>query len=128
MKIKLLLSLFIISMFLFAGCSTSDASSPEKISAREAKKMLEETKDIILLDVRTLEEYEAGHIEGAILLPDYDVEEKAELLLEDKKATILIYCRSGRRSALAAKTLSELGYTSVYDFGGIIDWPYDIVD
>jgi rhodanese-related sulfurtransferase len=81
----------------------------------------------IILDVRTPEEYEEGHIEGAILIPDNEITAKAEELLSDKNATILVYCRSGRRSALAAQALSELGYNKIYDFGGIIDWPYDVV-
>ena len=99
----------------------------EKINAKEAKEIMDGSEDYILLDVRTDEEFNSGHIEGAILLPDYEIEEKAAEVLEDKSTTLLIYCRSGRRSALAAQVLSDLGYTRVYDFGGIIDWPYDIV-
>lgn len=99
----------------------------ETISASTAKEMIDRDDSIIILDVRTKDEYNEGHIENALLLPDTDVESKAEELLPDKDATILVYCRSGRRSALSATKLDELGYTNVYDFGGIIDWPYDIV-
>lgn len=97
------------------------------ISATTAKEMIDQDTSIIILDVRTKDEFDEGHIKNALLLPDTDVEVKAAELLPDKDATILIYCRSGRRSALSATKLDELGYTNVYDFGGIIDWPYDIV-
>lgn len=106
---------------------TASASAYDKITAEDAKKMMDESKDVILLDVRTEEEYKESHIEGAILIPDYEVADKALEQLKDKDATILVYCRSGRRSALAAQALYDLGYTSIYDFGGIIDWPYDVV-
>lgn len=89
--------------------------------------MMDQDKKVIVLDVRTPQEYESGHIKNAILLPDYDLKEKASEFLANKSTPILIYCRSGRRSAQAAKTLSSLGYAFVYDFGGIIDWPYEVV-
>ena len=103
------------------------ATAPQKISAQQAKEMMDGSSALILLDVRTQEEYDEGHIGGALLIPDYEIGDKAGEQLEDKDATILIYCRSGRRSALAAQALSDLGYSSVYDFGGIIDWPYEII-
>ena len=104
------------------------ASAYKKLSAADAKIMMDLSQDVIILDVRTQEEYDSGHIDGALLLPDTDINEKAEDLLSDKSATILVYCRSGRRSAAAAQNLADMGYTDVYDFGGIIDWPYDTVD
>ena len=97
-----------------------------KISAEDAKARMD-AGDVIVLDVRTPEEYAQGYIEGAILLPDYEIAGKAETVLADKDATILLYCRSGNRSAGAAKKLVEMGYTDVYDFGGIFDWPYEVV-
>jgi rhodanese-related sulfurtransferase len=136
----LLLNLLAIGMITLVGCSNAkdtdktDSVSEEtetileKISAEEAKAKMEASKDIIILDVRTEEEYSEGHIEGAILLPDYEISEKATEILKDMDATILVYCRSGRRSAISAQELSDLGYTSIYDFGGILDWPYDIVN
>ena len=96
------------------------------ITAEQAKQMMDRESDYIILDVRTLEEYVQGHIPNAILLPDYDIEEKAEEVLKDKKQLILVYCRSGRRSKLASEKLVQLGYTNIYEFGGIIDWPYEI--
>ena len=110
---------------------TGDNSYSDKgyqtITAEEAMEMMEKNDSYILLDVRTEEEFSEGHIEGAILIPDYELKEQAETKLPDKDALILIYCRSGRRSALAAKDLSDMGYTQVYDFGGIINWPYDTI-
>lgn len=97
----------------------------QKIDSKAAKEMLG-TEDVIILDVRTPEEYKEGHIPDAVLLPDYDLSQKAGEQLPDKTAKILVYCRSGRRSASAAKELIELGYTAVYDFGGIIDWSYEV--
>ncbi|MCR6546648.1 rhodanese-like domain-containing protein [Dehalobacterium formicoaceticum] len=99
----------------------------QKISAQEAKAMIDGEEEVIILDVRTRSEYQAGHIEGSVLLPNTEIKEKAAQVLPDQNAKILIYCRSGNRSAQAAKLLLEMGYTNVYDFGGIIDWPYGIV-
>lgn len=96
-----------------------------KISAEDAKKIMDDAEDFALVDVREEDEYAAGHIAGALLIPYGEMEERAETELPDKEQTILVYCRSGRRSAIAAQTLLELGYTDVRDFGGIIDWPYD---
>lgn len=96
-----------------------------KLSTAEAKEMMDH-EDVIILDVRTEEEYRQGYIEGAMLIPDYDLDKLAGELLPDKDATILLYCRSGNRSKQAAHLLSEMGYSNVYDFGGIIDWPYNI--
>ena len=76
--------------------------------------------------MRTQEEYDQGHIPGAILIPDTEIKAKAEDVLTDKEQMILVYCRSGRRSKLAAETLVELGYTNIKEFGGIIDWPYEV--
>lgn len=98
-----------------------------KISAAEAQEMIAESEEFILLDVRTDEEFREKRIDGAVLIPDYEIQERAETELPDKEALILIYCRSGRRSAAAANELVNMGYTNVYDFGGIIDWPYDTV-
>ena len=99
----------------------------EQITAEEAKALMDSETNYIILDVRTEEEFNESHIEGAILIPDYEIEEKAEYVLKDKDQLILVYCRSGRRSKLAAEDLVKLGYTNVKEFGGIIEWPYEIV-
>lgn len=131
MKRKVLfILLFIVILSVLSGCrmnSNSSDISYTKITAEEAKDMIDEDNSIIILDVRTEQEYKSGYIEGAILLPDNEILDKAEEIITDKSATILLYCRSGRRSVLAADRLVELGYTNVYDFGGISDWKYDIV-
>lgn len=98
----------------------------ERITAESAKARMEQSPHAVILDVRTAEEYRAGHIKGAVLLPLDRLAEEAEAVLPDKSAEILIYCRSGRRSAEAGTILASLGYTKLYDFGGIIFWPYDI--
>ena len=81
----------------------------------------------IILDTREPSEYEAGHIPGAIVISHEKIKEQAESQLPDKDQLILVYCRSGRRSKLAAQDLVDLGYTNVKEFGGIIDWPYEVV-
>lgn len=97
------------------------------IAAEEAKKLMDSEEGCIILDVRTREEYDQGHIPGAVLIPNTEIEAKAADLLPDKEQLILVYCRSGRRSKLAAQSLADLGYTNIREFGGILDWPYEVV-
>ena len=127
MKHLIILSLAGIS--LLGGCVRTEAQQAtyRKLSAEEAHKMMSELKDYVLLDVRTDGEYKEKRIAGAILIPDYEIKDRAGKELPDKNKVIFVYCRSGRRSANAAKYLVSLGYVNVYDFGGIIDWPYDTV-
>ncbi len=98
----------------------------KKISSEEAKAIMD-SEDVVVLDVRTQDEYNSGHIEKAVLLPVTELDKRAFDVLTNKNKRILVYCRSGNRSATASKLLIEMGYTKVYDFGGIIDWPYEIV-
>ena len=102
-------------------------SAYHKIEAEEAKKMMDE-QDVVVVDVRTAEEYAEGHVPGAVLIPLQEIGDEPPGELPDKGADILVYCRSGRRSKQASDKLVELGYENVYDFGGIMDWPYDIED
>ena len=95
------------------------------ITAEEAKRIMDSKEGYIILDVRTQEEYDEGHIPSAIVISHEEIAEKAEEVLTDKDQLILVYCRSGRRSKLAAEALVELGYTNIKEFGGIIDWPYE---
>ena len=99
----------------------------EQITPEEAKKIMDSGEEHIILDTREQDEYDEGHIEGAIIIPYTEIENKAEEMLPDKDAQILVYCRSGRRSKIAAESLSKLGYTNVKEFGGIIDWKYEVV-
>ena len=96
------------------------------ITAEEAKQIMDSEEGYIILDVRTQEEYDQGHIPGAIVISHEEIEEKAEQVLTDKEQLILVYCRSGRRSKIGAEALVELGYTNIKEFGGIIDWPYEV--
>ena len=98
----------------------------EQITQEEAKKIMDSGEDFIILDVREQDEYDSGHIPGAILIPYTEIENMAVKTLPDKDKQILVYCRSGRRSKIAAETLSKLGYANVKEFGGIIDWPYEV--
>lgn len=98
----------------------------ERINAEEAKAIMDRESGYIIIDARTQSEYDEGHIPGAILIPEYEIANKAGELLKDKNQLILVYCRSGRRSKIAAQALVDLGYTNVKEFGGIIDWKYEI--
>ena len=96
------------------------------ITAEEAKQIMDSEEGYIILDVRAQEEYDESHIPGAILIPHTEIEARAEEVLTDKDQLILVYCRSGRRSKIAAEALVELGYTNIKEFGGIIEWPYEV--
>lgn len=125
---KILIVLLTVVLFL-GGCASDieeDKVQYNKITAEEAKKIMD-TEEVIILDVRTPEEYKEEHIEGALLIPDYELENSAASELPDKDKKILVYCRSGNRSESAAKVLIEMGYTKVYDFGGIMNWTYGTV-
>ena len=99
--------------------------SSADLTAEEAKERMEENPNVILLDVRTQEEFDQGHIPGAICLPNEFI--AADMPFPFAKDTeLLLYCRSGHRSAEAAEKLRDLGFSNVFDFGGILDWPYDI--
>ena len=126
---KKLILLFLAVIFLTA-CGQSEETVQEavymNITAQEAKEIMDTKEGYIILDVRTQEEYDSGHIPHAILIPDYEITARAEAELTDKNQLILVYCRSGRRSKIAAEALVELGYTNIKEFGGIIDWPYEV--
>ena len=123
------LGLALAGALALVGCkSNASAVKAPVITAEEAKAMMDKG-NVTVVDVRTAEEYAGAHIPGAILVPlDSIAEGQMPEALPDKDATLLIYCRSGRRSNIAANTLAATGYTAVYDFGGINDWPYDTVE
>lgn len=131
-KIVAILILMMILIITMVGCGSENKTSDpdnsyQKISSEAAKEMMDQDSSLIILDVRTAEEFEEGHIQGAVNIAQTEIAATVEKAIPDKSATILVYCRSGSRSALASKELSELGYLNVYDIGGIIDWKYDIV-
>ncbi len=124
--IMLLISL---SLFGVTACQEKDGNAPtyEQITAKEAKEVMDTEQEYIIIDARTEEEFAEGHIENAILIPEYEIKDRAEKELPDKDTLILVYCRSGRRSKIASEELAKLGYKNVKEFGGIIDWPYEVV-
>ena len=120
----------LLAVMMFTACGQAKENDREavymNITAEEAKQIMDSEEGYIILDVRTQEEYEEGHIPGATQISHEEIIEKAEEVLTDKDQLILVYCRSGRRSKLAAEALVELGYTNIKEFGGIIDWPYEV--
>ena len=121
---KRILPLVCSALLMFTGCG---ADSYQKISQDKAKEMMD-TQEVLVLDVREQSEYAGGHIPGAVLLPVGTIDENtAAAVIPEKDTTVLVYCRSGSRSKRAAKALAGLGYTGIYEFGGIMSWPYDIV-
>ena len=130
MKLKGLVLMLLISLSLFGlvACQgDGNNASYEQITAIEAKSLMDSEQDYVIIDARTEEEFAEGHIENAILIPEYEISSRAEAEIADKDVLILVYCRSGRRSKIASEELVKLGYTNVKEFGGIIDWPYEIV-
>lgn len=125
---KLILALLALSLLTACGQEKDKAQEAVyvNITAQQAKEIMDTQEGYVILDTRAQEEYEEGHIPGAIVISHEEIPEKAESVLTDKNQLILVYCRSGRRSKLAAEVLVELGYTNIKEFGGIIDWPYEV--
>ena len=98
-----------------------------RISAKEAKAIMDSGEAVTVLDVREPYEYRSGHIQNAVLLPSGNVASQSARVLPDKNAKILVYCLSGGRSSASAHELVRLGYTNVFDFGGIANWPYNVM-
>ena len=117
----------LLSLFGLTACGGENNNSYEQITPEQAKTIMDTESDYIIIDARTDEEFAEGHIEDAILIPEYEIAQRAEKELPNKEQLILVYCRSGRRSKIASEELVKLGYTNVKEFGGIIDWPYEIV-
>lgn len=123
---KKIIAAFTSAAMLLTGCSSGTKTAYTQITQDDAKRMMDE-QDVIILDVREDYEYDAGHIKGAVLLPLGSIsEESAASVIPDKDSTVLVYCRSGNRSKTASKALADLGYTEIYEFGGITTWKYDI--
>jgi len=135
-KFMIYSAMVLAALLAFAGCapntssgtsaSAEASSAVQMISAEDAKALIG-TEGVTLLDVRTQEEYDEAHIDGAVLLPYDAITADSAGLPADKDSAVIVYCRSGRRSAIAASTLISLGYTRVYDLGGIQSWPYETV-
>ncbi len=123
-------------VMLLAGCALkgqaidgggmSQTKQYTQISQEEAKRMMEQEDGHVVVDVRRQDEYDEGHIPGAVLVPNEGIDADPPAELPDFEQIILVYCRSGRRSKEAAQKLADMGYVNVYEFGGIIDWTGDI--
>jgi rhodanese-related sulfurtransferase len=131
---KALSILTILILLLVAGCGASNQSAEStaesayrQISQDEAMEMMARDDGHVVVDVRRQDEYDAGHIPGAILIPNESIGSDPPEALPDYNQIILIYCRSGNRSKQAAQKLFDMGYTRIYEFGGIIDWTGEIV-
>ena len=121
------LAVLLALALLLTGCGGGKADY-QQISQDEAYRMMQE-ETVVVLDVREQSEYDAGHIPDAVLLPVGSIgEESAAAVIPEKDTAVLVYCRSGNRSKTAAAALAELGYTAVYEFGGINSWPYEVVE
>ena len=123
------LMILLIVLLTVSGCGTRAQETVlgyQQITAEEAKNMIDELDGEIILDVREQDEYDEKHIPGAVLFPVGMIDaETADGVIPEKDTVILVYCRSGNRSKTASSKLAELGYTQVYEFGGIKDWPYE---
>ena len=141
--------ILLLAVLLLAGCSNQNTEPQQttqpaqteattmateltreaylNITQEEAKHLMDTETDYIILDVRRQDEFDEKHIPGAILIPNEVIRERAEAELTNKDQLILVYCRSGNRSKQASEVLKELGYTYIREFGGIIDWPYEVV-
>lgn len=136
---KIFLITAILFIGIFSGCNNksietnkevstaAEKASVSNITPEEAKKRLDNEKGIILLDVRTKEEYNAGHIKGSILIPVDNLLGESVKTLKDKEAPIFVYCRSGNRSLSAVNILIKQGYTNVFNLGGINKWPFEVI-
>ncbi|MBQ1504532.1 MAG: hypothetical protein IIZ49_03980 [Oscillospiraceae bacterium] len=134
---KTLIVLFALALALLSACGreTGENTPMEntempgytQISQEEALRIMEEESGFLIVDVRRHDEYDAGHIPGAVCVPNETISEEAEDKLPDKDQMLLVYCRTGRRSKEAAEKLAALGYTNVLEFGGIVTWPGEVV-
>ena len=122
-SIVVTMAIVLCAMVLLGGCGENGY---QQISQDEAKEMMD-SQEVVILDVREQDEFDSSHIAGAVLLPVGSISEAtAAEVIPKKDSVVLVYCRSGNRSKTASEKLVELGYTKVYEFGGINTWPYEI--
>ena len=119
--------ILLVIVLLMAGCGkTTVENQYQQISQEEAKNMMD-TQEVIVLDVREQSEFDAGHIPEAVLLPVGTITEAtAAAVIPEKDSVVMVYCRSGNRSKTASQALVDLGYTNVFEFGGINTWSYEV--
>jgi len=122
---KKLIPILLIFVCLLVGCAHDNPV--RRISAQEAHDMMKELDEFVLIDARSYNEFIQRRIDGAISIPYDEIAVRAADEIPDKDTVILVYCQAGRRSAIAARTLADLGYINIYDFGGLNDWPFETV-
>lgn len=126
-----LASVALASCIALGGCAAqTEGSAPgeyRQVEPAEAQSIMDSGEDVVILDVRTREEYDSGHIPGAICVPVESIGEEQPAELPDKDQAILVYCRSGNRSVQASEKLAAMGYSNVIEFGGINEWPGEVV-
>ena len=126
---KHVLPMILAILLLLTGCGGTEMekNSYQQITQEEAKRMMDAQEDAVVLDVREQDEFDSGHIPGAVLLPVGTItEDSAAAVIPETDTTVLVYCRSGNRSKTASDALAKLGYTQIYEFGGINTWPYEV--
>ena len=128
MKFNTILNILLVGLVAYYLYSNFYTSGYEKLDQASAYEQLQSDSSIQLVDVREPSEFSTGYIAGAQLIPLGTIESNFEAAIPDKDAKIFVYCRSGNRSAQAAKKLVDLGYTNVFDIGGILDWEYGTVN
>ena len=119
--------ILLAALLCLAGCNAEEKMTYRQISQEEAKQMMAQDDGHIIVDVRRQDEYDAGHIPGAILIPNETIGSDTSKVLPDYDQIILVYCRSGNRSKQASEKLAAMGYKNVYEFGGINSWTGEIV-
>ena len=119
--------ILILISIIPVSCKSITDTQYVSISAEDGAKMLKEDPDIILIDVRTKQEFDEGHIDGSINIPDFELVSRIGEIVKDKNDTVILYCRSGNRSKQASLKLIEMGYKKIYDMGGLLDWPYETI-
>ena len=124
---KRILSLILAMLLVLTGCGgTNVENTYQQITQEKAKEMMD-TEEVIVLDVREQDEFDAGHISDAVLLPVGTItRDTAAAVIPELDSVVLVYCRSGNRSKTASAALADFGYTNIYEFGGIKTWPYEV--
>ena len=124
---KRIFALMLAMLLVLTGCGGTTVENTYQQITQEAAKEMMDTQDVVVLDVREQSEFDGGHIPGAVLLPVGSItEDSAAAVIEDPDTVVLVYCRSGNRSKTASQALVDIGYTNVYEFGGINTWPYEV--
>ena len=124
---KRIFALIAAMLLILTGCGGTTVENTYQQITQEAAKDMMDTQEVIVLDVREQDEFDTGHIPGAVLLPVGTItKDSAAAVIPKQDTVVLVYCRSGNRSKTASQVLADLGYTQIYEFGGINTWPYEV--